>query len=532
MATDGKKLNQLPELTTLSDATMLYAVDGGEDYHVDFETIKDETVPEVFTQTTDGLVPHPNSGNGGKVLRGDGTWQGTFDSSNDGLVPKLGTNDKDNVLRGDGTWVANDKLIGTGSGSLVTFDAIEAPMPKLKVSVEAKQDLHGYDHPWVGGAGKNKAESVIDNWSNKGITATRNDDGSYSITGTATDSVTSSFLINVYPVSDGEQYIVTNKKNQADTATKYTRCVCSFYNDTTYKSEINVSEGQTITVPSGVNRLRLSYVWNNGFVVPTGAIIYPMVRLSSEADATFAPYSNICPISGWDAANVSDVDDVDNPTVTQTTTITLPQTVYGGELDVVNGILKITDGYIASYNGETLPSTWISSMDVYAEGTSPTTGAEVCYELANPISTNLTPTLIKSLNGQNNLSVDCGDVIEVEYQRSITEAINALEAGGGYSETSLWSNSSGVYTGSLALSDSLENYNALMFKVSNAQGWANFAFIPTSALASNNAKAGIGGGMQSAVWWFQFTRTDATHITINNNSSTGDKLYQIVGVKY
>jgi hypothetical protein len=102
-----------------------------------------------------------------------------------------------------------------------------------------------------------------------------------------------------------------------------------------------------------------------------------------------------------------------------TTTISLPQTVYGGELDVVNGVLKITDGYIASYNGETLPSTWISSMDVYAEGTSPTTGAEVCYELAEPIIINLTPTLIKSLNGQNNLSVDCGDVIEGEYFKAL-----------------------------------------------------------------------------------------------------------------
>jgi hypothetical protein len=103
------------------------------------------------------------------------------------------------------------------------------------------------------------------------------------------------------------------------------------------------------------------------------------------------------------------------PYTNQTTTITLPQTVYGGELDVVNGVLTITHEYIASYNGETLPSTWISSEDVYAEGTTPTIGAEVCYELANPIITNLTPTLIKSLNGQNNLSVDCGDVIEGEY---------------------------------------------------------------------------------------------------------------------
>ena len=147
-----------------------------------------------------------------------------------------------------------------------------------------------------------------------------------------------------------------------------------------------------------------------------------MICLSTASNpdyAHFEPYSNICPISGWDEAKVSDVDDVDNPTVTQTTTIPLGQTVYGAEVDVVNGILKITDGYIASYNGETLPSTWISSMDEYAEGTTPTTGAEVCYELANPIIINLTPTLIKSLEGTNNLSVDCGEVIELEYFKEV-----------------------------------------------------------------------------------------------------------------
>ena len=88
-------------------------------------------------------------------------------------------------------------------------------------------------------------------------------------------------------------------------------------------------------------------------------------------------------------------------------------------MDVVKGILKITDGYIASYNGETLPSTWISSMDEYAEGTTPTIGAEVCYELASPIITNLTPSLIKSLEGTNNLSVDCGEIIELEYFKEV-----------------------------------------------------------------------------------------------------------------
>ena len=72
-------------------------------------------------------------------------------------------------------------------------------------------------------------------------------------------------------------------------------------------------------------------------------------------------------------------------------------------------MLTVTDGYIASYNGETLPSTWISDRDTYAEGTSPTTGAEVVYKLANPQTYQLDGNQIKSLLGNNNAWCSTGD---------------------------------------------------------------------------------------------------------------------------
>lgn len=48
-------------------------------------------------------------------------------------------------------------------------------------------------------------------------------------------------------------------------------------------------------------------------------------------------------------------------------------------------------GYIASYSDESLPGVWISSHDVYAAGTTPTTGAQVVYELAEPTTETLSP---------------------------------------------------------------------------------------------------------------------------------------------
>lgn len=79
--------------------------------------------------------------------------------------------------------------------------------------------------------------------------------------------------------------------------------------------------------------------------------------------------------------------------------------------------MVVDRGYITSYNGETLPSTWISDRDVYASGTSPTTGSQVVYELATPYTIDLTPQQIKMLENTNTIYTDYdGDTITIEYQ--------------------------------------------------------------------------------------------------------------------
>ena len=88
----------------------------------------------------------------------------------------------------------------------------------------------------------------------------------------------------------------------------------------------------------------------------------------------------------------------------------LPDAIYGSGLDVLTGELRVTHGEIANYNGEILPSTWISDRDVYASGTTPTTGAQVVYELATPYTIQLTPQQIRLLKGTNNISCNTGDL--------------------------------------------------------------------------------------------------------------------------
>ena len=124
----------------------------------------------------------------------------------------------------------------------------------------------------------------------------------------------------------------------------------------------------------------------------------------------------------------------------ETYTITFPEeagTVYGGVLNVTDGILYVTHAVIESYNGEPLPTTqWMSDRDVntYVEGEGPSIGAQVVYHLETPISYRLTPTQITTLLGVNNVWADAGSVNNMVYcadtklyiDQKIKEAVKKL----------------------------------------------------------------------------------------------------------
>ena len=114
--------------------------------------------------------------------------------------------------------------------------------------------------------------------------------------------------------------------------------------------------------------------------------IYPQIELGSTSTA-YAPYTGT------------------------TATLTLPETIYGGMLDVATGVGSREWGYIASYNGESLPGEWISDRDVYSAGTTPTTGAQVAYKLATPQPIQATGgQSIPALDGVNTLYTNGNEV--------------------------------------------------------------------------------------------------------------------------
>ena len=399
--------------------------------------------------------------------------------------------------------------VEVASGPIASWDDGEdLPLKSLTSFIEPQQDLHGYDSPWVGGAGKNKVDININTSQHSGIWT--------------------------FPTPITQTVTVSAKKNNVVTS-ETVWLLDAVLQDNTHiyvgdAGYVN-SFPYTITVDASNPITKINY---RNYGLTSGSYDI-QVELGSTA-TSYAPYSNICSISGWDEANVTrtgknlfDRDSIRRGVYTkedgttqsgsattnfssqfikvkpntiysitmfeesyengslfgiyydedknginqkantqnlisnnsktfttpsnahyivftgyrgsgtdifttantmvcegtptsyepyngQTYTIDLDGTRYGGTLDVVSGELVVTDGYIASYNGETLPSTWISDRDVYAEGSTPTTGAEVCYKLVTPLTIQLTPTQVKSLVGENNIYSNTGDV-DVEYQK-------------------------------------------------------------------------------------------------------------------
>ena len=89
-------------------------------------------------------------------------------------------------------------------------------------------------------------------------------------------------------------------------------------------------------------------------------------------------------------------------------------TVYGGDIDVINGVVTPCP-YYASYNGEQLTGEWISDRDVYSPNTSPTIGAQVVNIGATGTAFYTQPTAVKSRKGVNNILCNSGNILSGTY---------------------------------------------------------------------------------------------------------------------
>lgn len=112
-----------------------------------------------------------------------------------------------------------------------------------------------------------------------------------------------------------------------------------------------------------------------------------------------------------------------------------------------------------------------------------------------------------------------------------TKKFKAKNLGGGWNETSLWTDSEGVYTGSIQLSDDISNYNLLIFQVNDLQRYPSYLIVPTLALVSQSAEQfSMGTYSQAGSIWFQIELSGSDALAIHNNSGQNHKIYEVIGV--
>lgn len=466
----------------------------------------------------------------------------------------------------------------TVSGQIVhiTDGADDIPMDSVKVNIEPVQDLHGQEAPYPAGGGKNLFG--FEKWlSDNEIAYTKTGD-SYTFTLVAS-LFTQPF---VFSETDAEVTLSFESFSNGTSVNARMTLLDSSNNaiKTIYADRTNVKTTGTAC------KVRMD--WQTGGA-GTVTIKAPQIELGSVA-SSFAPYSNICPISGWTGAqvvrtgvNVWDEEfeigiynvntgekyannnairtknriavlpnatyytktpsqiygffydsngdyisgggssiqnrtfmtpsnahymnfyvtsgygttynhdisinypatDTDyHPYTGDAYSITLPTeagTVYGGELDITNGVLTVDRAmvdlgslnwsrsnnngawphylFFANIQTQTLQKNYMCSVypiaslgniiqsptdkaiyglisntyiyirdDDYATATdfkSAVTGQTLVYKLATPTTYHLTPTEIKSLYGENNIYADCGST-SVTYRADTTSYIEKI----------------------------------------------------------------------------------------------------------
>ena len=171
---------------------------------------------------------------------------------------------------------ANGYLLESASGEIVTVtDAAPLNLQACEVDIEPIQDLHGYDYPWPAGGGKNKVNP--DEFEYADLSAGIIYPG---------DNTVSGYI----PVLPNTAYILSYEGD-------YELGEVAFY--TSAKVYINSTWGLNFTTPANCYFIRFEL----GTHVSVSAV-KPMVRLASETDPTFEPYSNVCPISGYESVEI------------------------------------------------------------------------------------------------------------------------------------------------------------------------------------------------------------------------------------
>lgn len=328
---------------------------------------------------------------------------------------------------------------------------------------------------WTGAnvtrTGKNLLKNNATSGSSNGITWTVNSDGSIALSGTATAavSVTINSSFNIAMLYKGTVTLVCSYGAAYNPTIAGLNFQSDIYADGVYKTTLQ--NGQTYvtfsgnTIEVGLSRLRIQ----SGTVIPAGTVYYPQIEIGSTATA-YEPYSaNTYSVSWQSEAG----------------------TVYGGTLDLTKGkltvdramveitktsrfrtwstgndrlplfdteaatlkygklvcnALKMANNYSNVVNTDSSAALNQGGIVLHFPGIKGDNATEentqayiaslgyninIVYELANPVTYDLTPQDIAMLKGSNNIWADCGDTTltyRADIQAYIDQRIRAAQS--------------------------------------------------------------------------------------------------------
>lgn len=190
-------------------------------------------------------------------------------------------------------------ITDTASGAIATFPdgADDVPVESLTVTMEPIQDLHGQANPYPAGGGKNLAPFVEGiNFTILGVTFTTQSGNLY-INGTASNGISSAsqgFKDNFsMTLTAGSYYYSWNNYPSGSGIVPIINKLSDNTNVLTGEGSFSLSEETTVYI---------------GMYVPSGVSLSGIQKIQVEkgtAATAYAPYSNICPISGRTAVTVT-----------------------------------------------------------------------------------------------------------------------------------------------------------------------------------------------------------------------------------
>lgn len=235
----------------------------------------------------------------------------------------------------------------SASGSIASFadGADGRQIDSLVVNITPVQDLHGQEAPYPPGGGKNKLNAIEENiiFYNTSYNKYTFADGVVTITG----NVLMGFVV---PVQPSTQYTASFYKN--NTSDSVSLRVREFSQkptgmDSTGYIQQPVNNSSTNNNISGTFTTTAETTWVLVCVYRSGTPSETLTISNWQLEAgsartAYAPYSNVCDISGWTGCNISHSGaDTSDPTVLSISWQTEAGTVYGGTVDVISGVLTV-----------------------------------------------------------------------------------------------------------------------------------------------------------------------------------------------